>query len=648
MAIRDPVDEARLAISEHAWGRALELLRPVAARLGTGSELELLGQAEDWSGELAAALDAWERAVGAYQAEGDRRAAARVALMLRHLASNNLADSAMARGWTQRAESLLQGLPECAEHAMLLRAQGRRLWTDGHHAEGLALLDRAIEVGARQGHAGIVAMSMSAKAICLALQGEPRAAFELVDEAAAMAAAGELGVFATGIVFCNAISVYREVGEFPRAAEWTETAARWCARRSLGAFPGICRVHRAEVLRLRGDWAGAAKEALDAATELEPRARSFAGEAYYELAEVRFKLGDLAGAESALRLARERGHHCQPARATFLAEAGDPAAGWRSLGAVLEDPDLTPLERARVLPAAVELALAAGEAQAAAAAAAELQRLTDTFTALPVRAVAAQAQGVLQLDQDPASAAACFRSALSLFIRADEPYETAVARRWLGRALIRSGDRDQAAEEIALAGEEFQKLGARLDVERTAALLRGSGEQLAAVQRCLLFTDICGSTTLVEAIGDEAWSSLLAWHDQTLRHLFAAEGGEEVDHAGDGFFVAFADPSAAVRCAGAIQRRLAEHRRGHGFAPRVRIGVHLAEVAESGRGYRGRGVHLSARLAAAAEADQVLLSIDTARAAGCPDSPAQVFRLKGIRTPVEAVSLDWSTVTAKK
>src|SRR4029078_12492297 len=96
--------------------------------------------------------------------------------------------------------------------------------------------------------------------------------------------------------------------------------------------------------------------------------------------------------------------------------------------------------------------------------------------------------------------------------------------------------------------------------------LRGKAGPTRRVMKTFMFTDIVGSTNLVEALGDEAWETLLRWHDETLRGLFVAHQGEEVVATGDGFFVGFDSPEAALACAVAIQRRLAEHRQSAGFA----------------------------------------------------------------------------------
>jgi class 3 adenylate cyclase/tetratricopeptide (TPR) repeat protein len=127
----------------------------------------------------------------------------------------------------------------------------------------------------------------------------------------------------------------------------------------------------------------------------------------------------------------------------------------------------------------------------------------------------------------------------------------------------------------------------------------------------LMLTDIVKSTALVDAMGDETWAELAAWHERTLRTIFTRFGGREIDHAGDGFFVRFVDVPAALDCAREIQRRLAEHRRTHGFAPRIRIAVHRTSVVVDGRHVRGRGVYEAAKLADAAFGDEILVSGDS-------------------------------------
>ena len=161
------------------------------------------------------------------------------------------------------------------------------------------------------------------------------------------------------------------------------------------------------------------------------------------------------------------------------------------------------------------------------------------------------------------------------------------------------------------------------------------------VMKTFMFTDIVGSTQLVEALGDEAWEVLLRWHDDTLRSLLAAHQGDEVAATGDGFFVGFDSPEAALACAVAIQRRLADHRQTSGFAPQVRIGVHASEATQVDQNFRGKGVHEAARIAALAGGSEILASQVTAAGTRYQTSDPRSVGLKGIAEPVEIVSINW-------
>ena len=185
----------------------------------------------------------------------------------------------------------------------------------------------------------------------------------------------------------------------------------------------------------------------------------------------------------------------------------------------------------------------------------------------------------------------------------------------------------------------YDKLEVRTRDELRAAVLREPRAENA--EQALMFTDLAGSTTLVEAIGDQAWRNLTVWLDGEMRKLFAEHRGREVDHAGDGFFVTFASPADAIDCAVAIQRRLVSHRRLHGYAPQVRIGIHFGPATQAESAVRGAAVHRAARLCGAAEPDSILVSREALEAAHRPATDLRSYTLKGIKEPVEAAVVDW-------
>ena len=102
----------------------------------------------------------------------------------------------------------------------------------------------------------------------------------------------------------------------------------------------------------------------------------------------------------------------------------------------------------------------------------------------------------------------------------------------------------------------------------------------------------------------------------------------------------FAFAPLALACAVAIQRALAEHRKTHGFAPQVRIGVHAADATQVGRNFTGKGVHEAARIAALAAGGEILASRQTVTPRFSVSEPRRVT-LKGISQPVEIVSVEW-------
>jgi class 3 adenylate cyclase len=177
----------------------------------------------------------------------------------------------------------------------------------------------------------------------------------------------------------------------------------------------------------------------------------------------------------------------------------------------------------------------------------------------------------------------------------------------------------------------------------------GDGPAAAAIarhpraRRAFMFTDMVGSTALIGVIGDDAWIDLRRWHDARLRAIFDARHGEELDHAGDGFLVAFERTGDAIDCAIDIQRALADHRRHEGFAPSVRIGIHVSEVVREGSGFAGRAIHEGARIVSLAGADEIVASMEAVRDAPPLTAPvvSRTVSLKGIDEPVAVATIQW-------
>lgn len=636
--------EARAAYGRNAWSEAYRLLREADAADGlTAGDLEALAKSAWWLGHAEESIATRERAYAMYMDSGDRMRAALMALTLRREYGAKLAGS-VARGWLHRAEHLLEGQPESPAHGYLALANGELALWSGELEHALTHFDLAVEIASRLDDTDLPVWAAMRRGEALANAGRLEEAFGLMEGAAAAAVGGELGPFTTGAVFCGVMSVCREAADYRRGTEWAEVSKRWCERQEITGFPGICRVHRAEFMRLTGAWAEAESEALRASDELRFFHPAAAAGAFHELGEVRLRTGDLTGAAEAFEQSEVLGEEPQPGRALLLLEQGQADAAAASIRGTLEELTWNRLARSRILPAQAEIAKVRGDAATAAAAAAELGEIAKEFDTPAIRAAAAHAGGVAALlAEEIDGAARLFRDARRLWREIDAPFESAIASVRLAEAHLARGDGDAAKLELSSARSTFERLGAAPELGRADAMLAAmSGPSASRQVRTFMFTDIVGSTALVEAIGDEAWHDLLRWHDEALRHCIHENGGEATDHTGDGFFVAFSDPRSALACAAAIQRTLAEHRRDHGFAPKVRIGLHAAEATRVGDDFEGVGVHAAARVGALAEGGEVLASIETLEGiADVPYGNPRQVALKGLAKPIEVVEVDW-------
>jgi class 3 adenylate cyclase len=651
----DTLTLGRKAIERHDWDTALEALI-ASDEQGELSpdDLRMLGDAYWWSAQPDEAVKAYERAFSGHLNDDEITQAAYAGAVLAYFALRRQNDS-IAGAWISRVEGLLEDQPVSAGHAwLMLLYTAFSLFVQVDLDQAIERGDEAIRIGKELRIPGVQSLAMSFKATALIQKGDWREGVALIDQSTVVAMSEGSDLRAASDVYCQTIAACADLGDFRRAGEWTEEAERWMGANSVGGYTGVCEVHRAELKRFRGSWSEAEETARKACIELEKfRILDGIGFARYEIGEVRRRMGDLEAAEQAFQEAYEYGHPAQPGYALLLLDKGDVEAAAQSIKAALDrgTPAWTSnarLGRARLLPAQIEIAIAAGDLGTAHESLEELQHVSEDYDSSLWKGYALACEGSLKLNEGNLDEAldALNRSWL-IWRDSDMPYESAQARTQLGIARRAAGDEAGAAREFKAARSVFERLGAARDLEQLRKLTGeavSSGPAGARVTKSFMFTDIVTSTDLIALIGDAAWENLLKWHDRTLREAFEAHGGEEVRHTGDGFFIAFSSPRSAIECGVAIQRRLEKHRRDHGFAPWVRIGIHHAEASREQGDYAGGGVHVAARIGDTAEREEVLVSDDVLDAAGRipyqSSEPRQVT-LKGVSEPVAVRSIEW-------
>ncbi|MGH7317902.1 MAG: hypothetical protein ACREJS_16775, partial [Candidatus Rokuibacteriota bacterium] len=324
------------------------------------SDLERLGEAAWWTGHLAEAIGAREQAYAARVAAAPRAAAQLAIELARNYYSKG--DVSVGGAWLGRAERLLRDQSPCLEEGYLARMQTVVAFEARHdNRAALEYARRALDLATTFGDRDLMAIALHDQGRIMVSLGDVAAGHALMDEATVAAVSGELNPFATAVIYCNTIDTCVSVGDYVRAREWTEGAKRWCERQAIAGFPGMCRVHRAGILRLRGSWIEAADEAKRASEELrEFNARYYAA-AIEELGTIRLREGDLAGAAQAFRQTRELGREPERGQSLLYLAEGKPGAALTAIRRAVDDPSLDPPHRARLLPAWVEIAVAADD-----------------------------------------------------------------------------------------------------------------------------------------------------------------------------------------------------------------------------------------------------------------------------------------------
>jgi DNA-binding CsgD family transcriptional regulator len=471
--VADDKAAGRSAYARRAWDDAYEALsRALTREALDADDIERLAWAAVLSGRHPESLDAFERLHQLRVDAGDKLKAARAAFWL-GLRLTSFGEVARAGGWLARAQRLVEAEGrDCVEAGYLRIPQVFRLSAAGDHAAARTAAAEAAQVGARFDDGDLVALGRSFEGRALLRLGRLSEGLSLFDEAMVAVTSGELSPVVTGLVYCTVIATCQHGYAVARAREWTAALDEWCRTQpQLVPFAGACLIHRSEILQLGGAWTEAAEEARRASARLSPTTDPEAGNAFYQEGELHRLRGELAEAERAYVLASERGRDPQPGLALLRVAQGRVDAAGAAMRRVLLSVS-EPLRRARLLPAHVEISLAAGDVGEARRAADELRALAAGAEMDTLDAIAAHAQGAVALAEGDARASIePLRLAQEVWQRVGAPYLGARIRLLLARAFRALGDEDGATLELDAAKKVFVQLDARPDVAIVAALV---------------------------------------------------------------------------------------------------------------------------------------------------------------------------------
>lgn len=465
---------ARAAYERRAWGEAYRRLS-AADEQGAlhPDDLDRLATAAYLTGRGEAAGKAWERAYHACAESGAVASAVRCAFWL-VLTLLQHGEHARAGGWLARAQEALArtGL-DCAEQGYLRIPAALQALDAGNVTAACTEFEDIAAIADRFGDPDLRALGRLGSGQALIAGGEAARGAGMLDEAMLAVTSGEVSAITSGIVYCAVILSCQRMFDLRRAQEWTAALSRWCAtHHDLRPYRGQCLVHRSEIMQLRGEWDEAMAEVRHACEHLaDPPGDPVLGLALYQQAELLRLRGEFTRAEGYYRRASRSGHPVQPGLALLRLAQGRIGDAWAAMRRVIGEAEDT-VERARVLAAYVEIALAATEVDAASAATGDLASIAAQFDSPYLRAAVEYARGCVLLARDDATAAAVtLRRSSVAWQRLEAPYETARVRLRLAVACRRAGDHDGAELELDAARRVFEQLGAAPALARVRELM---------------------------------------------------------------------------------------------------------------------------------------------------------------------------------
>ncbi|MBT2516845.1 hypothetical protein J7E29_05325 [Streptomyces sp. ISL-90] len=473
MASSVVLDRGRSAFAEHRWTDAFTALSEADGDGALeGADLERLSTTALLLGREELGVEFATRAHEAFLEVGDQEGAARSAAWIGMYLMGH-GDMAQSGGWLARANRIAEsgGGAESVEALLRIPAGLGALYSGDPEGAALAFAE-AFTIGDRLHDRDAMALAHLGLGQAWIMLGHTDDGLRLLDEVMVSITAGEVSPVTSGIVYCSVIGSCHLAFDVRRAQEWTIALDRWCgARPDMVMYSGQCQAFRAELYRLHGAWADALESARVAVERVRRGDWTGAWGAWYQQGEVHRLRGEIDAAEKAYLRAAESGYPPQPGLALLRLAQGNVRIARSQIRQVSEEAD--PPTRRQLLPAVVEIELAAGDVEAARRAADELIEGMPRDAKPLLRAVAALCDGAVRLEEgNPRGALSSLRTAWACWQELEAPFEAARCRVLTARAWRALGDAASASMELDAARATFLDLGAAPDVAAVDALSR--------------------------------------------------------------------------------------------------------------------------------------------------------------------------------
>ena len=462
MAADDDLETARDAYSRGDWRTAYDHFTQAqnTAELTT-DDLSSYGLAAWRLGHGRHSMQLSEQAFNRLNAANDTQGAAMKAVEVA-LQWFNGGDLTITRVWINRARRLHDKQPDDQVLAYLLYVDSLVAIDEGRNDVAAQLAERAPRSHRRDSTtpASTPCAPPPAASPCCPF-ARTTEAFAQLDEAMMPVLADQVPVDWAGDIYCAVIYECHRLADLNRMKTWFDAMEVWRKGPQVSAswYGTTCEVHKMDLHSATKDYHQVEQRLLDAIGALGDFPGT-AGKGYYELGEIRRRKGDIDGARAAFATARDHNKDPQPGEALLRCHLGEDAAAATDLRMRM-DAEQDDINRTRLLPAAVEIALARNKVDEADHYCTELEAGAEKFDSPGFRAWARHARGAVLVKQGRyADALPVLQDALRRYRSTQCRYEMAQVYEWMSLARHGSGDTAGAADDAANAEAIYQQLGA--------------------------------------------------------------------------------------------------------------------------------------------------------------------------------------------
>jgi ATP/maltotriose-dependent transcriptional regulator MalT len=475
---QDFLKMGRNALSVGAWEEARDHLEHCVQVKASAEALEELAWAYWWLNDMQQVFDLRIKSHHAYHGKNDKRGASRTAswLGLDYLEFNG--EYAIANGWFQRAENLLEGVEGCKELCLIKTLKSNLAFrVDKNIPVALSILNETIELSKSISDLEGLMLAEALKGFILVTEGNVREGMQLLDEATVLALSEESGdIHRITTTCCFLIDACQRIRDYERAGQWCNKVKEICKRWRHKAVFATCRTQYASVLICRGEWQQAETELIAAIKELKEFRPVSVKAGVVRLADLRRRQGKWN--EASKLLEQVMSHWTKGLACAELAfDQGEFQQAYHMVDKFLRQvPSNEKTERVAGLELLIRTNVKLNQLQEAEQNLNELEEITLTIATTPLKAAYLNAKGICSFAKgDYNQSRKNLEDVVDQYEQLLSPFEASRARVALAETLEKLNQISAAELELNEAIRMFKTLGAKRDLEKSRQKLKEVG-----------------------------------------------------------------------------------------------------------------------------------------------------------------------------